>query len=192
MQQPQRRLRPIHALPPVQAGQVRPLGMPVSIWQRYTSPWSLYTRLAMLPFLLTAMASHAWLGTQAAIGLTLLIFVLLWATPRLLPASRNQNSWSARATFGERVWINRMAVPIPQDEAKTAMRLSLVTGAGFVVAVYGAVTVNPILAASGLIVTYAGKLAFLDRMAQLYGKMRDAHPLYRFWSISPDNDNRKA
>ncbi|WP_209007204.1 DUF6653 family protein [Roseibium litorale] len=168
--------------------------MTAKVWRRHVSPWSVHTRMATLPFLLASLASHAWIGTPAAAGLTLIVFTWLLVSPRLFPAPTRFDTWIARSAFGERIWINRMAVPIPQDEARAAMRLSLVTGLGFATAVYGAITINPLLAVTGMIVTYAGKLVFLNRMALLYDRMRDAHPLYRFWSTAPDNDNpaRKA
>lgn len=189
MQQPQRLSRPTQALAPMQAGQIRPLGMTPSVWQRHASPWSVYSRMATLPFLLAAIASHAWIGGAASAGLTLLVFVWLWINPRLFPAPRKRDSWAARATYGERIWINRAAVAIPQDEARVALSLSLVTGLGFAAAIYGAYEINPLLGISGMIVTYAAKLVFLNRMARLYDKMRDAHPLYRFWTAEPQNDN---
>lgn len=174
---------------PMTAGQVRALGMNAETWKRHASPWSVYTRMATLPFLLLAIWSHTWYGTGVAVLSTGAVFIWLWFNPRLFSAPRNTDTWAARATFGERIWLNRLTVPIPPNEGRTALVLSLVSGVGFFAAISGAVLNDFWIAVPGLLITYVGKLVFLDRMVGLYETMRDAHPLYRFWSVFPDNDN---
>ncbi|WP_417689284.1 DUF6653 family protein [Roseibium sp.] len=167
--------------------------MDASTWQRHASPWSVYTRMATLPLLALAIWSHAWYGAWLAIGATFAVCAWLWVNPRLFPPPKTMESWASKATLGERIWLNRSAVPIPGEDSRTAMTLSLVTGVGFIATVYGSISNELLIAVPGLIVTYAGKLVFLDRMVRLYEQMRNAHPLYRFWSVAPDNDNtRKA
>lgn len=171
-------------------GTIRFLGMNDQTWSRHASPWSVYTRMATLPFLLLAIWSHSWLGPGPSFGLTAGVLIWLWLNPRIFPAPANKSSWAARATFGERVWLNQKSVPIPKGENKQALILSAVSGVGFMAAVYGALITHPILTITGAIVTYVGKIAFLDRMVTLYDQMRDAHPLYRFWSSTPANDDQ--
>ncbi|NVK36110.1 MAG: hypothetical protein HWE23_16620 [Rhodobacteraceae bacterium] len=190
MKKPDHQGRPDIAHPAsLPAAQMPAVGMSAETWQRHASPWSVYTRMATLPLLLLALWSHVWIGiglSSIAVGL---VIVWLWLNPRLFPAPKNKETWAAKATFGERVWLNRGRVPIPAGEAKTALLLSVVAGVGFMSATYGAITTNLLLALTGMIVTYAGKLVFLNRMVLLYDAMRDAHPLYRFWSSAPDNDD---
>ncbi|ADZ71086.1 hypothetical protein SL003B_2663 [Polymorphum gilvum SL003B-26A1] len=172
--------------------QMRWLGMTARVWQRHASGWSVWTRFATLPFLLAAIWSHVWIGTAGAVTAVAAVAVWLWLNPRLFPPPRRTDRWHVRATFGERVWLNRMAVPIPPAEARAALALSLVTGAGFLAAVWGAAETNLLTTATGLVVTYVGKLAFLDRMVRLYETMKTAHPLYKAWSQVPVNDNRRG
>ncbi|WP_417669805.1 DUF6653 family protein [Roseibium sp.] len=165
--------------------------MDPATWQRHASPWSVYSRMATLPLLVLAIWSHTWNGTGFAVIATFAVLIWLWLNPRLFPAPKNTDSWASKATFGERIWLNRLSVPIPEQEARTALSLSLVTGVGFVATIYGAVLNDLLITVPGMIVTYAGKLVFLDKMARLYDRMRNAHPLYRFWSVTPVNDNQR-
>ncbi|MHC5653821.1 DUF6653 family protein [Stappia sp. ICDLI1TA098] len=175
---------------PIKPGSAGLLGMDSETWHRHASGWSVWTRFATLPFLYLALWSHAWLGWPAALGLLALVAVWLWINPRLFPPPRRFDTWHARATFGERVWLNRLVVPIPAGDNRRAMALSLVTGVGFFLGVWGALSTNLPALVAGTVLTYAGKMAFLAVMAKLYDRMRDAHPVYRSWSVVPDNDNR--
>lgn len=174
---------------PMPAGHIRALGMDSATWQRHASPWSVYTRMATLPFLVAAVWSHSILGPWVSLGLTFAVMGWLWVNPRLFAPPKHTRSWAARATLGERIWLNRLNVPIPAETTRAAMTLSIVAGAGFLAALLGAYVNDPLVAVTGVIITYAGKLVFLQRMVLLYEAMRDAHPLYRFWSVSADNDN---
>ncbi len=187
-----RQLKRPRALPsPMPTGQLKALGMDTATWQRHASPWSVYSRMATLPFLVLAIWSHSWFGPGPAILGTLAIGGWLWINPRLFPPPRTTDNWASRATFGERIWLNRLSVPIPEQEAQTALTLSLVTGVGFMAAIYGAIINDALIAIPGVLVTYVGKLVFLNRMVGLYARMKNAHPLYRFWSVVPDNDNSR-
>ena len=150
-------------------------------WRRHANPWSVWTRVASLPFLLAAVWSHAWLGWPAAAGLIALVIAWLWVNPRLFPPPRTTASWAARTTLGERVWLNRSIVPIPRHHAVMAHVLNAAAGAGFLLALWGAATLSlwPMLA--GGIAVYAGKLWFCDRMVWLYEDMKDRYPPYRSW-----------
>lgn len=174
---------------PMPAGTIRALGMDSAAWHRHASPWSVYTRMATLPFLAAAIWSHSLLGPWAALGLTLLVVIWLRINPRLFPAPKNTENWASKATFGERIWLNRRQVPIPRDVDQAALVLSAVTAIGFIATLIGALRNDWMVLLPGLAVTYAGKLVLLNRLVQLYERMRNAHPLYRFWSIAPQNDN---
>ncbi len=179
--------KPIPA--PMPAGQIRALGMQSKAWQRSATPFSVYTRLLTVPLLVLAIGSHAWFGAGTALAATAAVGVWLWLSPKLFPAPRSMDSWAARATMGERIWLNRLSVPIPAEDSRKGLLLSLVSAAGFVVALSGAFLTDPLLAGTGLLVGFAARFVFLSRMTVLYENMRHAHPLYRFWTVLPCNDN---
>jgi hypothetical protein len=149
-------------------------------WARHASPWSVWTRVASLPLLLAAIWSHAWIGIWSVLAVGL-VAAWFWLNPRLFPAPCRTDTWSARATFGERVWLNRSAVPVPAHHARLASILGVAAGVGFAIALAGAV-LNEITAtlAGGLIAWFA-KMWFCDRMVWLYEDMKDRHPAYAGW-----------
>ncbi|WP_349360769.1 DUF6653 family protein [Stappia sp.] len=174
---------------PMNAGRMPMLGMDADVWQRHASGWSVWTRFATLPLLFLAIWSHVWIGWPLAGLAVAVVCIWLWLNPRIFPAPRTFDTWRARATFGERVWLNRARVPIPAADNRRAVALSLVTSFGFVLGLWGAVTTGVAAVILGTLLTYAGKIAFLQGMVRLYDKMRDAHPVYRSWTIVPVNDN---
>ncbi len=174
---------------PMDAGRLRLLGINADAWRHHASSWSVWTRFATLPFLVLAIWSHTWIGVAWACALTLAVIIWLWFNPRLFAAPKNFNTWAARATFGERVWLNRSVTPIPQPLTYMALAFSAITGLGFIFAIWGAIETIPILIFAGIAFTFGGKLAFLELMARIYDLKRHSHPLYTAWTQIPDNDN---
>ncbi len=154
--------------------------MDESTWERHASPWSVWTRVASLPVLLLAVWSYAWLGLWAVLPVSS-VALWLWLNPRLFPAPERTDTWSAKATFGERVWLNRRQVPIPAHHARMAQILSGLSAAGFAVALAGAVMNNLVLTMSGGLVSWLAKMWFCDRMVWLYDDMKDKHRPYAGW-----------
>jgi hypothetical protein len=150
-------------------------------WERHASPWSVWTRIASLPVLLLAIWSHAWLGVWALVPVAL-IMVWLWLNPRLFPAPGRTDTWSAKATFGERVSLNRKSVPIPDHHVRVAHILIAISAAGFAAALMGALLNDLLMTVSGGLVAWFSKMWFCDRMVWLYEDMKDKHPPYAAWS----------
>jgi hypothetical protein len=95
--------------------------------------------------------------------------------------SESTNTWHAKATFGERVWLNRRNILIPDNHENAATILTWVSGAGFAAAVGGAYLNDIWLTLVGLVITYTGKLLFLNVMVKLYDEMKDTDPKYAAW-----------
>lgn len=159
----------------------RLFGMSDDVWARHANPWSVWTRVVTLPFLLAAIWCHVWLGWASAVVAFLIVAIWLWINPRLFSPPAHTNSWAARVTFGERVWINRKTVPIPRHHAAMAHILNAVGGVGFLIGVYGAVVAAIWPTVVGAVLAYAGKLWFCDRMVWLFEDMKDRDPTYRSW-----------
>jgi hypothetical protein len=149
-------------------------------WARHASPWSVWTRVVTGPLLLVALWSHAWLGWWA-LGPIALVLVWTWLNPHLFPPPKSTDTWAARATFGERVWLNRDTVPIPAHHARVANILSVVAGAGFLAAVVGALLNDLATTLAGGISGWFAKIWFCDRMVWLYEDMKDVTTDYRSW-----------
>ena len=158
----------------------RLFAMDDAVWARHASGWSVWTRVATLPLLLLAIWSHAWIGWWSAVPVAVAL-LWTWLNPRIFPKPRSTDNWAAKATFGERVWLNRQAVPIPERHRTLPHLLGAAAGLGAVLALVGAILTEIWPTVLGALLCYAGKLWFCDRMVWLYEDMKDAEPRYRAW-----------
>lgn len=129
-------------------------------------------------FLLAVIWSHTWLGAWMLLPLGLLV-VWVWLNPRIFPPPADINNWASKATFGERIWLGRRTVPIPERHARMAQILTVVAALGTIVAVAGAIWNDLVLTGVGACVAWFGKMWFCDRMVWLYEDMKDRHPRHR-------------
>ncbi|MEM8877067.1 MAG: DUF6653 family protein [Pseudomonadota bacterium] len=158
----------------------RAMTMDDATWDRHANPWSVWTRVATLPLLLLAIYSAHWIGwwSLAPVAAACL---WVWYNPRAFPPPATTDSWAARGTLGERVWLNRANIPIPAHHARAAIVLSVISTLGVPVCIFGLVVADPWAVIAGGTIIYAGKLWFVDRMVWLYQDMQDAHPDYASW-----------
>jgi len=155
-------------------------GMDDRTWERHASPWSVWTRIASLPLLLLAIWSHAWLGIWALAAVAAAM-LWLWLNPRLFPAPERTDTWSAKATFGERIALNRKTVPVPAHHTRMAHALIAVSAVGFAAALAGALSNDLLPTVAGGLVAWFAKMWFCDRMVWLYEDMKVRHPAYAAW-----------
>jgi len=81
-------------------------------WKRHANPWSVYSRMTVLPLLTLTLLSRQWLGWSAAVPVAL-VLLWTWWNPRAFPPPTDRSSWASECTFGERVFLNRKTIPIP-------------------------------------------------------------------------------
>lgn len=122
----------------------------------------------------------------------------MWINPRIFPppasTSRNfrarvksveesfqENNWAAKAVLGERVWLNRDKIPVPEHHRRIPSILSIVSTTGMLFIIYGLVTFNIWSTLLGSVIVYLGKFWFIDRMVWLYEDMKDTNAEYRRW-----------
>lgn len=149
-------------------------------WARHANPWSVWTRNTALPLLILACWSRVWLGWGALAPVAVAV-LWTWLNPRLFPPPRSTDNWASKAVLGERVWLNRRAVPVPSHHRVAPHALSGVAALGAGLAVWGVVALAVWPTLTGAALVYLGKLWFLDRMVWLYEDMRAATPEYRRW-----------
>lgn len=157
----------------------RLFAMDARVWERHANPWSVWTRVAAFPLLVLAIWSRAWLGWWALAPVAAMI-VFLWLNPRLFPPPASTRSWASRAVLGERVWLNRAQVPIPEHHRRMAVILGIVPLGGLVPLIWGVAAYDVALTMLGLAVAMLGKLWFVDRMVWLFEDMKE-RPEYRDW-----------
>lgn len=149
-------------------------------WMRHANPWSVWTRAALLPLLILAGWSHAWIGMWFLMPLALML-LWTWLNPRFFSKPATTDQWSSRAVFGERVWIRRDEVPIPERHRIFPNVLNGVSAIGLVVCVWGVVQLAIWPTLLGAVIQYASKFWFLDRMVWLFEDMRGTNPHYEQW-----------
>lgn len=159
----------------------RLMGMDEVAWSRHANPWSVYTRMLLgLPVTLGALWSIRPLGLWSLAPLAA-AFLLARVNPVLFPPPASTDNWASKATFGERVWLNRSLVPIPRHHARWAMGLAAASGAAFVGAAAGALAHNLSWTVAAGLVSWLTKAWFCDRMVWLYHDMTTANPAYASW-----------
>lgn len=143
------------------------MGMDDAVWARHASPWSVWTRIPILPLLALAVWSRVWLGWWC---LVLIAALMVWTylNPRVFPAPSHLNAWTSKGVLGERVFLARKTNPIPQHHVRWGILLSVVAGLGLLPLIYGLWALNAWPVILGLVITVGGKLWFLDRMVWLW------------------------
>lgn len=149
------------------------MGMDDAAWARHANPWSVYSRMTILPLLALAVWSRAWLGWWSLVPIALCA-IWTWANPRLFPPPARTDTWASQGTFGERLF---MAGDAAAQRHRTAVAwLTGANVAGFAILVWGLVALNPWITLWGLTITMGAKLWTFDRMVWL---QREAQPSVR-------------
>ncbi len=150
------------------------------VWARHANPWSVWTRYAALPLLVLTIWSRVWLGAWSWAPIAVVV-LWIWINPRVFPRPESTDNWASRAVLGERVWLQRKAVPVPVHHRHAPNVLSLFSLLGLVATIYGLVELRIWPAALGTLLVILAKSWFLDRMVWLYADMQEATPEYRSW-----------
>lgn len=153
---------------------------------------STYGKIAAPILIAAAIWAKVWVGLVLSVLLVVGVLLLIFKLPRLLPGTQKTDNWARQASFGERIWLNRLLIPIPPDVNHKLTVLYLVFWSGSLIAFLGAVSSSLLLAGSGLIVAYSAQAVCIGKLIGLYRQMRDKAPLYRFWTSTPGNDNTLA
>ena len=159
----------------------RLMTMDDQVWKKHASPWSVWTRFfTVTPLISLAVWSRAWLGWYSLVPIGIAIF-WSWYNPRAFPEPKFTNNWSAKATFGERVFLERRKVDIPQHHLQAANVLTFMSFIGFLIWIYGLLTLNFWATVAGLIGVVMPKAWFCDRMVWIYEDMKHTDPVYLSW-----------
>lgn len=149
-------------------------------WLRHASPWSVWTRNTVMPLLIAAVWSRAWIGWWCLLPIVAAL-AWNWINPLLFPPPKHMRAWASQAVLGERVWLARKEVPVPAHHRTAPQVLSAVAAIGALFTIYGVAQYHVWATLFGAALVYAGKLWFLDRMAWLYREMSATHPAYAAW-----------
>ena len=156
------------------------MSMDDATWLRHANPWSVWSRASVLPLVTLAIWSRHWLGAWSWAAVVVAL-AWMWANPRVFDRPKTMSHWASRGVLGERVWLNRDAVPVPERHRVVPHVLNVITAVGTAFVVWGLVTLALWPTLLGSVLIYCGKLWFLDRMVWLYEDMAQRHDQYRAW-----------
>lgn len=157
------------------------MGMDDHAWARHANPWSAWTRLIGAAPIFFAVWSVHWIGWRSAAPIAV---AALWAlvNPRLFPPPKSADAWATKAVLGERVFLNRKAVPVRAGHVRAGWATTLIAFAFFALFIHAFATRNfwaGIAAWSGAVLA---KIWFVDRMVRLWEEMKDKDPRYEAWA----------
>lgn len=138
-------------------------------------------------------AAAAWASPSIGVLFAGLLAVWIsWAVPAAIARLPIGGPKGLRDIgFGERIWLNSLHA-LPNDASlRTIGGLYIVQWIGLAAAVIGGLSASVWITAAALVIAYAGQIANALFLARLYATRRNTHALYRFWELSPSNDNRR-
>ena len=150
-------------------------------WMKHSNPWSVWTRYSVLPLIVLAFWSRVWIGWWCLIpGIASLLWMFF--NPIFFNKPRSTKNWASKSVLGERVYLNRDKVEIP-DIHKTPLYgiLNAISSVGMVVAIWAIIYYSVSGAILGVALAYIGKSWYLDRMVWLYETMKSANEEYQNW-----------
>lgn len=150
-------------------------------WMKHANPISVWTRYSVLPIIVLSFWSRAWIGWWCLVpGVASLLWMFF--NPVLFRKPKSTKNWASKSVLGERVFLNRDQVPIPERH-RTPLHglLNGLASVGLVLAIWSTVYYSIWGAVLGVALGYLGKSWFLDRMVWLYEDMKDDNEVYRSW-----------
>ncbi|MES0882336.1 DUF6653 family protein [Roseibium sp. SCP14] len=153
---------------------------------------STYAKIFAPALLSAAIWAKLVVGGVFSMILLASVLLFLFKLPSIFSGRNQKDNWAQRASFGERIWLNRILIPIPADVNQRITILYLVFWTGTLIAILGAVSSSLLLSATGLLVAYAAQGVCLGKLIGLYNEMKEKTPLYRFWAVRPVNDNKSV
>ena len=149
---------------------------------RHANPASVWTRFTVLSLLALAVWSRDWIGVWCLIPVALAL-VWMFVNPLFFNAPESTRNWASRAVLGERIWVDRDEIDLPDQFRSRASSLIAnaysTIGLGFLA--YGLVDFNIVATVAGLLITHGGKAWYMDRISLLYAEMKGRSPEYASW-----------
>jgi hypothetical protein len=160
----------------------RAFGLEGEGWMRHANPASVWTRFSALSLLALAIWSRDWIGVWCLIPVAL---ALTWivVNPLFFDVPTSTRNWASRAVLGERIWVDRDKVVLPEQfRSRTpALVANAYSTIGLGLLAYGLVDLGILAVVAGLLITHGGKLWYLDRITLLYAEMKGRSREYASW-----------
>ena len=173
--------------PPASTGDsrvARLFGLKGDSWIRHANPASVWTRFTVVSVLALAIWSRDWIGAWCLIGVALAI-VWMFVNPLLFKAPHSTRNWASRTVLGERIWVDRDQVDLPDQfrSPAAAWIANAYSTIGMGVLAFGLVELNLLAVLTGILITHGGKAWYLDRVSLLFADMKHRKAEYAAWDF---------
>ncbi len=148
-------------------------------WMKHANPWSVWTRYSVLPIIVLAFWSRVWIGWWSLIP-AIISLAWMFFNPVFFKKTKSTKSWASKAVLGERVWLNRDKVGVPNYHKTVPNILNGISSVGMILSIWAIVTLSIWPAILGISLAYLGKSWYLDRMVWIYEDMKHL-PEYGKW-----------
>ncbi len=151
-------------------------------WRCHANPWSGWTRVPILPLLVFAIWSRVWIGWGVLLPIAGLI---LWTgvNPHAFSPPASTDNWMSKGVLGERVWLNRDQIPVPEHHRGVPTLLSVLSGSGLVPVGWGLYSLSVWPTVLGTVLAVGAKMWFLDRMVWLYEDRKETAAYDRWMGL---------
>lgn len=155
----------------------RAFGLEGETWLKHANAASVWTRFSVVSLFALAVWSREWIGIWCLVPITLSI-VWMFVNPLLFAAPASTRNWASRTVLGERIWVDRDKVDLPEQFRSRAASLiaNAYSAVGLAILVYGLVDLNVLAAITGILITHGGKAWYLDRVQLLFFEMKARNP----------------
>jgi hypothetical protein len=148
-------------------------------WMRHANPWSVWTRYSVLPAIILAFWSRVWIGWFSAIP-AVISLAWMFFNPVFFRKAKSTKNWASKSVLGERIWMNRNKIQVPDRHKTLPKILNGVSSIGMLLAIWSIITLSIWPAILGVTLAYLGKSWYLDRMVWIFEDMKDI-PEYEKW-----------
>lgn len=153
-------------------------------WMKHANPWSVWTRFSVVSLLALAIWSRDWIGIWCLVPIGLAI-AWMFVNPLLFGVPKSTRNWASRAVLGERIWVDRNKIQLPEQFRSKAP--SLIANAystlGMGILAFGLVDLNLLATVTGILITHGGKAWYMDRVALLFDDMKCRNAEYASWDF---------
>ena len=101
-------------------------------WMKHANPWSVWTRYSVLPIIVLAFWSRVWIGWWYLVP-AIISLAWMFLNPVFFGRAKSTKNWASKAVLGERVWMNRDKIDIPEYHKKLPLLDILTDCVGHVV-----------------------------------------------------------